>query len=512
MALNDITINKGQSGLGRPLEGSDYISGLLFYTASLPSGFTSSNRTKAVFSLAQAVSLGIVNTGVDETKSACKIVIAGTPAIGDTLTITYTGIDGAVNVLSAHALLSGEQTSATTAAAAWVVGINNNTINTGFTATSSTGTITLTTKSGEGVFPNTGTPYAVTVTGGSTAALTQPTGAGGTVLGVASDINILYYHVSEFFRMQPKGKLWVGVYATADVGTFASITLMQNIASGEILQMGIYQKSTAFATSQITAIQAVCAALETVNKPLVTILGAELSATSDITTLANNLHSFSSANVSVTIAQDGAAVGSKLYKATGKSITNVGQVLGSIALAKVSESIAWFGKFKASATELDTLAFCNGQLYTAIPDNAITNLDNLGFMFLRKISDLAGSFHNRPYTCVSLTNDYAFVYSNRTFYKARKNVRATVLPALGSPIKVNSDGTLAPDSINYFKSLANQGIDNLLRNEELSNYQVIIDPTQNVLSTGLLTITVRLLPLGVADFITINLGFTLNLN
>ena len=61
MALNDITINKGQGGLGRPLEGTDYVSGLLFYSASLPSGFDSSNRIKSIFSVAQAEDLGITN-------------------------------------------------------------------------------------------------------------------------------------------------------------------------------------------------------------------------------------------------------------------------------------------------------------------------------------------------------------------------------------------------------------------------------------------------------------------
>ena len=69
--------------------------------------------------------------------------------------------------------------------------------------------------------------------------------------------------------MQPKGKLFVGIYATSDYGTFASITLMQNYAQGEIKQLGIYQKSTAFATSATNGIQTVCSALEVLHKPLI---------------------------------------------------------------------------------------------------------------------------------------------------------------------------------------------------------------------------------------------------
>ena len=515
MALNGITINKGQGGLGRPLEGTDYISSLLFYsTGSLPTGFDSSNRTKIVYSVEQAESLGITNTHLGETAAVAKIVIGGTPAIGDSLKVTYTGILGLDTVLATYALLSGEETSPTTAATAFAAKINANTINSGFSATASTGTLLITTKGGEGVFPNAGAPYVATVTGASmTATVTQPTGTGSTVLGVASTTDVKHYHISEFFRLQPKGKLYVSIQATADVGTFAKVTEVQNFAQGEIKQMGVYYTSTAFATSACNALQSVCTALAGNSKPISSIiLAAEISATADVTTISTNLHGLSCPNVSVTIAQDGANVGHKLFHATGKSITNLGEMLGAVALSKVSESIAWFGKFQVASAELDTLAFANGQSYLSLSDAAITNLDSYGFCFLRKVIDLNGSFHNRPYTSVSLTNDYAFIYSNRTIDKAIKNLRQTILPSVASPIKVNADGTLSVDVINFFKSLGQQALDTMLRNAELSNYQIIIDPSQDVLSTNTLELTAELQPLGVADFITINVGFTLALS
>jgi hypothetical protein len=510
MALNDITINKGRGGLSRPLEGTDYVSGLLVYTgATLPSGFDSSNRIKIVYSVQDAEDLGIVNTHSGETKSAAKVVCGGTPAAGNTVKITYTGIDGLETVLDTYTLLTADAVSTTTAAAALAVAINAGTVTHGFTATSSTADLIITTKGGEGIFPNTGTPYACTVTGGGiTGTVTQPTGSGSTVLGVASDIDIQHYHISEFFRQQPKGKLYVGLYATADFGTFASITLMQNYAAGTINQLGVYSKSASFATSQVNGIQSVLTTLEGLHKPMVAILGAELSTTTSLATLTDNLHTLSDPQVSVCIGQDGAATGYHLWKATGKSITNLGEMLGTVALSKVSDSIAWLGKYQVASTELDTVAFCNGQNFNDLSDSQITALDTQGFCFLRKINDLAGTFHNRPYTAVSLTSDYCFIHSNRTIFKCIKNVRATVLPAVGSPIKVNSDGTLSADTINYFKSLTAQGLDVVVRAVELSDYAALIDDSQDVLSSGLLEITVQLVPIGVADFITINIGFT----
>lgn len=513
MALDNININKGKSGLSRPLDGTDYISGLLVYTdATLPSGFDSSNRIKIVYSVQDAEDLGITNTHLGETKAVAKVAIGGTPAVGDTLKVTYTGIDGLETVLSTYALVTGEETTTTTAAAAYAAQINANTINTGFSATSSTANILISTKGGEGIFPNSGTPYAATVTGANTATVTQPTGSGSTVLGIASDIDIMHYHISEYFRLQPKGKLYVDLEATADFGTFAKITTLQNFAQGEIKQLAIYQKGTAFATSQCNGIQSVVTTLETNYKPISSvILSGEISGTASLATITTNLHTLSDKNVSVTIAQDGAGVGYHLFKATGKSITNVGEVLGAVSLSAVNESIAWLGKYQVASTELDTIAFANGQKYVDLSDGLITTLDSYGYLILRKIIGLTGTFHNRPYTCVSVTNDYAFIYSNRTIDKAVANMRITVLPALGSTIKVNTDGTLSVDSINYFKSLAEQGMDVLLRAGEVSNYAIVIDPTQDVLSTNTLNITAKIQPTGVADFITINVGFTTTL-
>lgn len=132
---NDVIFVKQQGGLGRPLAGEDFISGLLFYSdATYPTGFSSSNKCNAVFSIQEAEALGITNTSLGETKAVAKLTIAGTPAIGDTLVINYAGTLGTTNVLASYALVSGEETTVTTAAAAWVAKINAGTTVHGFTA------------------------------------------------------------------------------------------------------------------------------------------------------------------------------------------------------------------------------------------------------------------------------------------------------------------------------------------------------------------------------------------
>ena len=511
MALPNINFVKSTSGLGRALPGTDYVSGYAHYYPSggtLPTGFTSSDRIKKIFSVADAETLGITDTHLGETKAVAKMVVGGTPAVGDTVAITYTGILGIETVLSTYTMVSADVVSTTTAAAALAAAINAGTQTHGFSATNSTASLLVTTKGGEGIFPNSGTPYASTITGGTTGTWTQPTGSGSTVLGVASWIDTLHYHISEYFRIQAKGELYVGLYEEeATTYTFAALTLMQNYASGAIKQMAVFEKNVAFAAAQCAALQAIATANEAVYKPMQIMLNAEISGTGSVATLAD-LSTQTAPNVSVCIAQDGANAGYYIYKATGKSVGAIGAMLGAVSFAVVSESIAWVGKFNmALGAELDTIAFSNGQLYTALADSQFESLNNYSYVFLRKIVNIAGSYWSDSKTTVTPTSDYATIENNRVYQKITRVVRANMLPALSSPLKVNADGTLTNATIGYFETLANNPLVQMEADNELSAHKIIINPAQDVLATSTLELTLQNVPLGVARIIKVNVGF-----
>ena len=77
------------------------------------------------------------------------MVVGGTPAAGDTVKITYTGILGLETVLSTYTLTSADAVSTTTATAALAAAINAGTQTHGFSATNNTASLLVTTKSGE---------------------------------------------------------------------------------------------------------------------------------------------------------------------------------------------------------------------------------------------------------------------------------------------------------------------------------------------------------------------------
>lgn len=507
MALPNIQFIKSTSGLGRPLTGTDYISGYIhYYNGTLPSGFSATDRIKKIFSVDDAVALGITNTGLGATASTATFLVTNKGAVGDTMKLTCNTIEGAKVgtpvVIASYTQVSADVVSTSTAATALANAINSGTNTHGFTAIAATATVTITAPKTEGVFLNTGTPYVATIVGTLAGTLTQ-----NVVSGTASFIDIAYYHISEYFRIQPKGQLYVGFYAQETTYAFADITEMQNYANGEIKQMAVYQNNTAFVTGQCTALQAIATANEAVYKPLQFVLGAEISGTASVASL-SDLTTLTAPNVSVCIAQDGYAAGYKLWKATGKSIGAVGTMLGAISFGAVSDSIAWIQKFPMSnGVEFDTLAFANGQMYTAIADAQLESLNNYAYTFLLKQIGITGSYWSNSLTAVTPTSDYSTIENNRVYQKITRVVRAALLPSLSSPLKVNADGTLTAATIGYFETLCQNPLTQMEADNELSAHKVIINPNQNVLATSTLEITLQNVPLGVARVIKVNVGF-----
>jgi hypothetical protein len=505
MALNNITFNLGQGGLGRPLPGEDHISGLVFYTSgNLPSGYSVSNRIKQLFSLQDAEAAGIVNNFSDETKAAASYLVTGVGTDGNTVELKVNEYMGRVVSLGIYTKVTADTTVGNVATALAAI-INAGTNTHGYTATVNTATVTITARAGMGVFLNAGSPLTATYSSGATLAgtITQFTG------GVASKYAVWHYHIGEYFRLQPQGNIYVGIFAVPSPYTFTEITTVQAFSGGKIRQIGIYKDSAAFASGDITAIHNVCAANAVAHKELIALYGADISGTADISTLAD-LSTLTANYCTAVISQDGGAIGAQLYYSTAKSVTTLGAALGAVARAKVSHSIAWIAQFNISnGTECDVLAFANGVLFShsSITDSLLSLLQDERYLFLRKFVGIAGSYFNENPTSVALSSDYAYITDNRTMQKATRGIYASVLPALNSPITLNSNGTLSDEAVAYFEGLAEGPLFEMVRNGELSGFNVTVNTQQNVLTTGILVINVTLVQIATGRNIVVNIGY-----
>lgn len=500
MALPEVVIKKGEGGLGRPLEGEDHISALLFYSATLPTssvpdGFATNSRIKVLYSLQDAEKYGIKGDYSNETKATGKIKIATAGNPGDKISVVINGV-----TLGTYTTITGD----TVNTIAQGVG---NMINTGFNIhgyrdTVLTDEVTITAKAGAGVAAN-GWAITTPIIGTATTTITAFT------LGANDPYVVMWYHISEYFRMNPKGVLFVGIYTVPGTLNFSEIALMNVYADGKIRQIGVYQTGTAFATSQVQSLQAAAIIEEQANRPLSIIYGVDISA-SALSALPD-LSILASPKVSVVVGQDGAAKGAQLYTYTGKSITTLGATLGVISATKVSENIAWVDKHNLANVELDTAAFANGVQYKGTAVGLLEQLHSFGYIFLRKFNERAGTFFNFSTTATISTSDYFTIENNRTIDKALRSLRTVYIPQLNSPLSVNINGTLRIDTVAYLRMIGNGALQAMLNNDEVSAFEVAIDPNQNVLSTSKLVVTVRIIPVGVAKTIEVNLSYTIKL-
>jgi Protein of unknown function (DUF2586) len=504
---DDIVFIKGQGASGRTAPGKDFISGLLFFANTLPSGFSTTANTKLLNSIIDAETLGIKSNYNDATAATATITIVEVGDNGDSINVI---VDDS---LGTHDLGTYIKTIAETSevleATVLASVINGNTKNNGYSATSNAGVVTIYAPKYNGIFLNSGTHLNFSANGaiGVDMSSTQFTG------GVASKQAVWHYHISEFFRANQSGQLWVGFYPVPSTYTFSEITLLQTAAAGDIRQIGIYKDGAAYNATDLTTIDSeIKTNNDATHKPLSALYAADLHSVSDITTIAD-LSLLSANKCSSIIGQDGAGYGAFLYKTTGKSITHLGIALGMLSKSAVSEDFGEPSKFNISdGIENAVPAFANGKLLSdpSFTSNSLDVIDSKRHIFGQMYVGIAGTFFNENHCAITTASDYAFINDNRVIDKAIRGVYAALIPYLKAKLLKNADGTLAATTISFFQTVALKPLFQMARDQDLGEVtkdDVYINPSQNVTATNTLIINIKLNENGIARNIQIPISF-----
>ena len=487
MARPNIIFEKKQGANRRAAPGQDFISGMVFYTGSLPIGFTSTTNQKLLYSLVDAENAGITSTYTDETKATGSYTVSAVGSNGDTIALSVLEPFNTTVNLGTYTKVSGD-TTVTKVGDGIAAAINAGTLTHGYTAVNLAGAVTITARTGLGIFLNSGTPLKATVVGTIAGTLVQFSG------GVASKLAVYHYHIKEYFRGNPNSQLYVGFYAVPSTYTYTEITTLQSFANGAIRQVGVF-KDAVYAIGDLTVINTEVVNNDVKHKPLSVLYAANLSATTDITTVVD-LSALSNTKVSSIIGQDGAGLGALLYLTTGKSVTQLGIALGMLSYSNVSEDFGNPARFNISdGTENNVPAFANGQLLSELNDSALDAIDLKRHIFGLQYIGLAGTFFNENHCACSTTNTYAYINDNRVIDKAIRGIYTSLIPYIKGKVYKNADGTLTDTTVAFYQSQAIQSLYQMERDGDLSTVSdsdVYIDPSQNIVTSGGLTISVLL--------------------
>jgi len=494
--MNEVKFNLKTGGLGRPLQGTDHISGFVFK-------HTTSKLFKA-FSIDDAILNGFDDKCTDATSATSLLTITGVGATGNSIKVTVQEPINLVTICD-YVTVAGD-TTVTLLAVSIVANINAKTYLHGYTASNSAGAITITAPKNLGTWLNATTKIVVTIVGTVTNTLADFTG------GVASLVAPIYYQIAEYFRLQPKGVLYCGGYTTL-LADCTDILNLQNYANGEIQQVMYYDPLTQFTTNKVTQLQAVANTLFGDKTPCEIIAGFNIVGLTTAQLQAINLNSLTGTNVSICISQDANGKGGFIFKTQPtKSVLSLGAMLGTISFANVQECIAHIGRFNLSdTTELEVVALGNGDLITALSKTTLNVLNDNRFVFLIKQRAIAGTYFNDSHNACSIGSDYAYIENVRVINKAIRVIDTALMPSLNSVVDVNSNGTMTDAQIEAYKTDINQELDVLLRDNNISAYLVEIDPTQNVVTSSTLNISVAITPKGIARNIIVNIGYSINI-
>lgn len=320
------------------------------------------------------------------------------------------------------------------------------------------------------------------------------------------DMKVLYYHLSEAFRINAGAEIYVGIYEiVAEANDFSEVQDMQQFAGGDIRQIAVYDPQVDLVSASITALQTIATTLESEDMPLIILLGANVASLAGLTDLSSGGRS----NVSIVIGEDAGTAVAAMRTTLTKSITCIGTVLGMVSKAQVHESIGWVQKFPAG---IDVPGFADG---TKVADTSNStmfgsgSLDAKRFIFLRTYTGIAGSYLNDSHNLDLLTSDYNHIERVRTINKAIRGIRANLVLQLSGPVRVDAEtGKLAADAVSYLEILANRALEEMEKAGELSGYKAVIDPNQDVLGTSTIEVVIQSVPVGVSRTFVVKIGFT----
>lgn len=330
-----------------------------------------------------------------------------------------------------------------------------------------------------------------------------------------------YYQISQFFRMNPSGDLFIMLTLEGEdfEDTVLQALKMQENANGALRQIGVFQKN--IDKDFALTIDAVVVAQNQANlafknyMPFEVIIegkGFDAAAAATIT----DLSTVNAENVSVVVAMDPATArlngtgvdndGNPIVTPNYTNTAAVGTLLGTISAAKVSENVAWVEKFNLAGDGFRTAGFV-GDTKVGTSGDLVT-LNDKKYIFARTHTGLGGVYFNDSHTCSEPTSDFTYVESNRTINKASRLVRTALLPKLNAPVLVDPEqGTLPPSVVKSFETLCKAALERMVANGEASDIDVYVNPFQDILATSELNIKVEVVPMGTARRIQVDLGF-----
>lgn len=316
----------------------------------------------------------------------------------------------------------------------------------------------------------------------------------------------LYDDIVEYFRLAPTATLYLFDKITA---TELKAFINQN---KEIKGYGFHFSAATDPTTVSTtaaAHQVIIDAFAAQNR----LIDFVMLAPDKLATYNIDLFALTCPNVSVTVACR-----------NKNGIPSLGAALGMIAVRKVNENMGSVNiinkplakRGTADYTLTDTKLskwpqgfLTNASVISAIDNSVLQGIVAKGYIVAATYEGYGGVFFENSYTCTEQTSDFAFIENNRTWNKAARIVRAALMPEVKGVVKKNpTTGYVASTTHMRWTSLLNKALEQMLIDDEISGFEVYIDPKQVVNNTSPVQVKVTIAADGISHSFLVAVGLT----
>ena len=359
-----------------------------------------------------------------------------------------------------------------------------------------------------------------------------------------TNTTLVYYHIKEFFRLSPSGKLYIMLVSQSttltdicDVTTTYGVLALANDAKckGKLRYIGVALNPASGYTPTITnginsdviavASDVYSGAVVKAQALAVRVFGQYKPGrifieARDFTGVVGDLidaTASASNQVQLVIAADNdvsaanalynghAAVGTALGL---RSNLQIHQQISYVALGNLQDPATgnWVNPGLSSNTLLSAFSqgYWENNTYT---DGDMDTIQAKGFIGPETYTDYAGVFFACDITACATTDDYNLGPNGLVVNEAARVVYLYMVPNLGIDLNVTSTGLLDPLLVATWQGEITKALtDNLSGN--VSAIKAVIDPNQNVVSTDTVTVQIVITPKGYANTITIPIGLT----
>lgn len=334
---------------------------------------------------------------------------------------------------------------------------------------------------------------------------------------------LAHYHIDEFFRTAPDGKLFI----VLDDGTLTAaeikVLLKQN---SEVKLLGVALNAPTgldvLPSTFVPGYQAIADDLRAESRNISAILveGGVYNAATAIAAY-EDLRTLDSGNVAVVISQDPVIRALKPAYATHAAI---GTALGALSVRGVNESLgsvdiankpaAARGQRDYPLTDLargrwlDTV-LQSGQAFSSLSAAELQALNDKGYIFVASYNGYAGFFFNDSHTATAVSSDFSRIENNRVFDKAANLLRNVMLPKVKANIaKDPTTGTILDAAATELEALGNNALRQMQAAGEISGFDTYIDRAQTLANDVPLRVKAQVVSNGIIHSIEIDLGLT----